>query len=221
MLFHKFCQSIGVKLTMPRRRYLWCWQLNLMILFITGMSVTFFRNIAMAEFLPDSSLVAESSGLTSPQVNLNNQSADTKDRTITIKRFEFEGNTAFTDEELNKVTKPYKGRPLTFEELLDVESQLAQHYIDHGFIGSGAFIPSTQIFSLSDAVVKIQVVEGVLLKINIEGTQRITRDYIRFRLQPIFEAPAPLHERQIINQLRHLKKSLLFKRCGSCIRSWR
>ena len=67
---------------MLKRKYLWCWQPNLVILLMSGMSVPFCRNSALAGILPDRSLDAESSGSPPSHVNLNNQSADTKKLTF-------------------------------------------------------------------------------------------------------------------------------------------
>ncbi len=63
--------------------------------------------------------------------------------TQTIKRFEFEGNTALSDEELAKVTKPFTGK-VTFAELLAAEAAVTKYYTDAGYINSGAVISAGQ-----------------------------------------------------------------------------
>ncbi len=42
--------------------------------------------------------------------------------TVTVERFEFEGNTAFSAEELGDLLKPFTGKPITFSELLQAEA---------------------------------------------------------------------------------------------------
>ena len=66
---------------------------------------------------------------------------------IIVKEFIFQGNTAFSDAELAKLTQDYTGRPLTFAELLEVESAVTKLYNDAGYINSGATIPADQSFS--------------------------------------------------------------------------
>ncbi|MGB3206629.1 MAG: POTRA domain-containing protein, partial [Crinalium sp.] len=61
--------------------------------------------------------------------------------TLTVKRFEFTGNTAISSQELATVTAPYTNRPISFAELLQARSTVTQLYIDKGYVTSGALIP--------------------------------------------------------------------------------
>jgi hypothetical protein len=76
--------------------------------------------------------------------------------TITVKRFEFVGNTAFSNEELAEVIKPFTGKPITFADLLQVEAAVSRKYTNAGYINSGAVIPADQTLAPEGAVVKIQ-----------------------------------------------------------------
>lgn len=64
--------------------------------------------------------------------------------TITVARFEFDGNTAFSDEKLTEVTAKFTKRLLTFASLLQAEAVVTKLYTDAGYINSGAVIPSGQ-----------------------------------------------------------------------------
>ena len=236
---------------MLRRRYLWCWQQKLVIFLMPGLLVLFCRNSAMAGILPDSSLGAESSGLTPTQINLNNQSADTKalililsqiptpitprppeqptsipqplpdaplevpipnlpssesqpniPGTQTIKSFEFEGNTAFRDEELAKVTKPFTGE-VTFAELLEAEAAVTEHYTDAGYINSGAVIPAGQNIQSQDGVVKMQIIEGEIEAIAVTGTRQLNQNYVRSRLA--IATRSPLNRDRLLSALQLLQ----------------
>ncbi len=247
---------------MLRRRYLWCWQLNLVILLLPGMSVTFCKDSALAGILPDRSWGAESSGLTPPHVNLNNQFADTKELTVilsqipspitprspeqptprpqplpdaplevpplevptpklpsseeppnipgtqTIKRFEFEGNTAFSDEDLAQVTKRFTGE-VTFAELLQAEAAVTKYYSDAGYLNSGAFIPAGQNIQEQDGVVKMQIIEGAVEEIVVTGTQRLKQSYIRSRLA--IATRAPLNRDRLLEALQLLQLNPLMQ----------
>jgi hemolysin activation/secretion protein len=99
--------------------------------------------------------------------------------TLTVKRFEFTGNTVISSQELATVTAPFTNRPISFAELLQARSAVTQLYIDKGYVTSGALIPPQ---TLTEGVVTIQVVEGSLEDINITGTRRLQPNYVRSRI---------------------------------------
>ncbi|HEY9804917.1 MAG TPA: ShlB/FhaC/HecB family hemolysin secretion/activation protein [Leptolyngbyaceae cyanobacterium] len=103
-------------------------------------------------------------------------------QTIVIKRFEFLGNTAFSNEKLAKETQELIGKPITFTELVQVETIITKLYTDAGYINSGAVIPAGQKFPKDQAVVKVQIVEGGLEDIQVIGTSRLNPGYIKSRL---------------------------------------
>lgn len=125
---------------------------------------------------------------------------------LNIKQFQFIGNTAFTDEELAEVIKQYKDQPITFDQLLEARSAIAQFYIDHGYDTSGAYIP---IRPIENGVVTIQIVEGRLEDIQVKGTQRLNPNYVRSRLE-IATRP-PLNRHRLLNALRLLQADPLLK----------
>ncbi|UZQ55054.1 ShlB/FhaC/HecB family hemolysin secretion/activation protein [Trichothermofontia sichuanensis B231] len=106
--------------------------------------------------------------------------------TIVVNAFEFEGNTAFSDAELAEITQGFVSREISFSELLSARSAITQHYIDQGFITSGAFIPPQ---TLDRGTVTIQILEGLVEQINITGNRRLRPEYIRRRLAIATEAP--------------------------------
>ena len=69
---------------------------------------------------------------------------------IAVKEFKFEGNTAFSDEELKQALKELTGKPISFAELLQAEEIIKNLYTagcqgegDRScYINSGAFIPA-------------------------------------------------------------------------------
>ena len=106
--------------------------------------------------------------------------------TITVERFEFEGNTAVSDEDLAEATAQFTNKPISFAELFQARSAVTQLYLDRGYITSGALIP---LQTIEDGVVTIQVVEGGLEAINVRGTERLSPNYVRSRLEIATEKP--------------------------------
>jgi len=132
-----------------------------------------------------------------------NQNSPEIPGTIRVERFEFEGNTAFSDRELAETIKSFIGREITFTELLAVETAITQKYVAAGYINSGAVIPSDQTFSREGAIVKIRVIEGGLEGIEITGNRRLNSNYIRSRLN-IATRP-PLNRNRLLEALQLLQ----------------
>lgn len=123
--------------------------------------------------------------------------------TITVTRFEFDGNTAFSDEELTEVTAPFTNRPITFAELLQAEASVTKRYTDAGYINSGAAIPAAQILSQEGAVVKIEIIEGGVEEIRVRGSQRLNSNYVRSRLAKA--TSRPLNQNRLLEALQLLQ----------------
>lgn len=126
--------------------------------------------------------------------------SDLPQDTITVERFEFIGNTAFSEQELAEVTKSFIGRPITFAELLGARTAVSQLYVDEGYVTSGAFIPAQ---TMDEGIVTIEIVEGGLDEIEINGSQRLRSSYVRSRLE--VATAKPLNVPRLLNALRLLQ----------------
>ena len=130
---------------------------------------------------------------------------------ITVKEFKFEGNTAFSDAELEQAVKELIGKPISFAELLQAEEIIKEKYTAgcQGnltlpcYINSGAFIPANQTLSQDDAVVTVRVVEGGISKIEITGLERLKPSYVRSRIQQGISLP--LEREKLLEQLQILQ----------------
>lgn len=122
---------------------------------------------------------------------------------IIVRKFEFDGNTAFSDEKLTKITAQFTNRSLTFVELLQVEATVTKLYTDAGYINCGAVIPAGQTLSKQGSVVKIQIIEGGLEEIAVTGTRRLNSNYIRSRLA--IATARPLNQKRLLSALQLLQ----------------
>jgi hemolysin activation/secretion protein len=100
--------------------------------------------------------------------------------TVLVKDIELRGNTVFTHEQLKEVTAPYANRELTTEDIDALRLALTLYYINRGYVTSGAIVPD-QDFA-GDALI-IQIVEGRLAKIDVEGNDWFRTSYIRSRIE--------------------------------------
>lgn len=138
---------------------------------------------------------------TQPDIN-----PQTLAETLIVERFEFVGNTVFSTQELANLTAGYLKRPITFNDLLKIRSELTKLYVDKGYFTSGVIIPPQAVKA---GVVVMQVVEGSLEKINVTGTRRLNPNYIRDRLA--IAAGKPLSRDRLLAGLQLLQLDPLIK----------
>ena len=84
---------------------------------------------------------------------------------VFVKRFDFEGNRAFSDQQLAAVVARFTGREITGEELEEARVALTRLYIEAGYITSGAILPDQDV---AGGVIKFRIVEGRLTRIELE-----------------------------------------------------
>ncbi|MGZ8395029.1 MAG: ShlB/FhaC/HecB family hemolysin secretion/activation protein [Nitrospira sp.] len=111
------------------------------------------------------------------------------------------GSTVFSDAELAEVTAPYRNRELTSEDLERVRLALTLLYVNRGYLTSGAIIPDQDV---AMGLIVIQMVEGQLARIDVEGNQWFRNSYLRDRIARGVSTPLsiqPLQERiQLLQQ---------------------
>ncbi|MBE9047163.1 ShlB/FhaC/HecB family hemolysin secretion/activation protein [Pleurocapsales cyanobacterium LEGE 10410] len=127
---------------------------------------------------------------------------------IVVEKFEFTGNTVFSEAELRAAIADFTDRPISFAQLVQAAEAIGQLYLEQGYITSGAYIPAQ---NLASKAVQIQIVEGSLAEIvvNVEGN--LTENYIRDRLTSKTSVPLnidQLQERLQLLQLNPIIESL-------------
>jgi len=99
---------------------------------------------------------------------------------ILVNKFELRGNTVFSNAELAEITKSYEGRWISPEELQEVKNKITLHYINNGYVNSGAIIPDQQVVG---GVIELLIIEGQLFQVEISGNDRIRTPYLQKRLE--------------------------------------
>ncbi len=120
--------------------------------------------------------------------------------TVFIEKFAIVGSTVFTPEELAVVLEPFTGRKVSFTELLSAQQAIDKLYIDNGYITSGTFLPPQQI---TNGIVTIEVIEGAVEEIRLQGLDRLDADYVRSRLE--IATKPPLQQAKLLNALQLLQ----------------
>lgn len=130
--------------------------------------------------------------------------------TVLVERFEVIGSTVFSAEELAEVTVSYTQRPLTFNELFEVRSQITELYANAGYITSTALIPPQ---TLTDGRVVVQVIEGSLENVVVNGTTDLNPDYVSSRIEG--SVGSPLNVNQLLEGLQLLQQNPLIRRVSA------
>ncbi|MDE5120138.1 MAG: hypothetical protein O4965_08405, partial [Trichodesmium sp. St19_bin1] len=90
---------------------------------------------------------------------------------VTIKQFNFEGNTKFSNQELQQELTPYLNKPITFAQLIAARTAITKYYTKNNYVTSGAFIPPQTM--ADNGTVTLRVVEGKVGEINVKIQGRL------------------------------------------------
>ena len=120
----------------------------------------------------------------------------------------FEGNTALPEAELASVAAPYLERELGEGDLEALRQALTRHYIERGYVNSGALLGGVK-----DAVLTVRIVEGRLSEMRIAGLGRLDEDYVVRRL--VRDEGAVLNADQLRERFLLLLEDPLFERINA------
>ncbi len=132
---------------------------------------------------------------------------------VFVKEIRVEGSTVFSPEELAQVTAPYTNRELSAEDIEALRQALTLLYVNKGYVTSGAVIPDQ---SVKDAVLIVQIVEGKLSRIDIEGTKWFFPSYIQKRME--LGAGPPVNVNTIQDRLQLLQADARITRINAELR---
>ena len=90
----------------------------------------------------------------------------TSNKKIRVERFELVGNNLFDDDTLLEVIADYVDRDITLEQIYQAADSLQRFYRSQGYLLASVYVPAQKI---SSGRVKLEVVEGRLSSIQIEG----------------------------------------------------
>ena len=135
--------------------------------------------------------------------------------TVYINRIEVLGSTVFNTEEFDPIVKPLQGRSVTLQELRQAAQSITQLYLNEGYLTSRA-LAINNLELIEDGVAQIQIIEGSLEKIIIEGADKL-EDYVRDRIE--LGGRQPLNFGNLENQLRLLKADPLIENIEASVRA--
>ena len=100
--------------------------------------------------------------------------------TVYVREILVLGSTVFTPQELAQVTDPYRNREITSEDIESLRVALTLLYVKRGYSTSGTMVPDQAIV---EGLLTLQVIEGTLSRINVEGNYWFRSSYFTSRLR--------------------------------------
>ena len=153
----------------------------------------FMKNVHIVAILASlllNSVFAESSLPDLPKDSGNRISTQEK---IIIKKFVFEGNTVFSDDQLAELIGEYENVPITVDKIHDLRDTLTKLYIEEGYINSGIVVKDQ---TLTDGTLVLTVIEGVIAKMNLQGNRWLRDHYILSRIERELREPVNIFDLQ-------------------------
>jgi hemolysin activation/secretion protein len=95
--------------------------------------------------------------------------------TFTVKSVVFDGNTVLPVQALQGLASSYVNRPITLADANALAARVTAAYRDAGYILVRAVVPAQRV---TDGVLHIQIVEGSIDKVNIQGDAGGARGYL-------------------------------------------
>lgn len=90
------------------------------------------------------------------------------------------GNRLVTDEELQPILEPYQGRQMSMAELEALAGLIEKAYRDRGYFLVNAIVPTQESVQ---GVLLIQVLEGKIDNVVVEGNDRYPTEFLKSRFQ--------------------------------------
>jgi hemolysin activation/secretion protein len=122
----------------------------------------------------------------------------------------FSGNTVFSDADLTAAAGLNLPASITFEAAEAARRRISQHYLDVGFINSGAVLKES---FYKDGVLTFTIIEGRLERIDISGNQRLRTSYIEKRIRA--GAGEPLNLQRLQGSLLVLRESPILRQVNT------
>ena len=119
-------------------------------------------------------------------------------QTVTVKEFQFEGNTRVSNEKLEAELDDLRGQSLTFPQLQSAADRLTDLYRKEGYFTVRAALPAQDV---QDGVVKFNIVEAKLGEIKIQGNRYYSTEFLNWHLEPVTAEELPdrrLMQRQLL-----------------------
>ena len=162
---------------------------------------------------PPSDSAPESPGVTPPPLPTPTPSPPAGP-TIPVQAINVVGSTVFDQDDLAPILDPLEEREVALTELQQAADAITQLYLNEGYLTSRAILIAQEVV---DGIVTIQVIEGRIGEIQVDGTERLRERYVRRRIE--LGTNIPLRTDQLEKQLRLLRSDPLLENIEASLRA--
>lgn len=120
------------------------------------------------------------------------------------------GNTVL-HAEIAEIVRSLENREIVFEDLLRARAAITELYVRNGYITSGAFLPDHQ--DITSGVVRIQVIEGEIERVDVTVSGRLRPGYIEERVR--LGIGKPFNQKDLRSALEVLQLNALIERVNA------
>jgi hemolysin activation/secretion protein len=106
---------------------------------------------------------------------------------VLIKQFRVEGSALLNPAIIHSITSANENKELTFAGIQAVADLITAKYREAGYILANAFVPAQDI---KDGVVIIQIIEGKVGKITVEGNKHYSSEFIQKHIETVRKDPS-------------------------------
>lgn len=124
----------------------------------------------------------KNANIISEQELLDNLPTETSEETVHVSAFDIKGNRVISKKELLLLLGDYIERNLSLRQLNEVANIITNYYRNEGYIISYAYIPPQVV---TNNTIVINVVEGEIGEIIVEGLSDYKKDFILKHLTPL------------------------------------
>ena len=110
---------------------------------------------------------------------------------VVLRAIDIRGNSVLDTSELAAVAEPYLDREVSTEEIETLRRELTMLYVARGYVTSGAVVPDQD---LAGGVLYVQIIEGRIGELRIEGNDWFRQAYLRQRILPDPSKPLEVGE---------------------------
>ena len=129
------------------------------------------------------------------------------DTSVVVEQIKVQGYTIFNEREIAAIVEAYRGKRLNYAAIRNITQAITDFYVSKGYITSGAYLPEQEIV---DGVIHIQVIEGKLESINIDGLKNLQEDYVRSFISSR-KSSQPLNVKTLEDDLKLLRQDASIK----------
>lgn len=165
--------------------------MSIFVIYLSILTLTIYTQAAIAETTPTPGIVQDQIDSRPPAIKKSavrlTQPAtptqkNTSEQRIRVKRIKFQGQTVYTNKELNLLIQKHLKDELTLNEIYNLAHLVTRFYRQNGYILASVSLPAQKI---ENETIVFQVIEGKIEDINFSGNKRYSNQFLELQVQSL------------------------------------